>query len=218
MKERPILFSAPMVIAILGGAKTQTRRVVKHQPIQCTELPFILFPQSKNEAIEQTGYIWPNAKDQILALCPYGQPGDRLWVREAWSTHACFDSVSPATLTTRSIHYLADGKVETGKGRPSIHMPRWASRISLEITGVRVERLNRISESDAMAEGVEAVRVSETDFRYVDYLRDGKIHEKEATTGTAIKSYASLWESINGPGSWEANPWVWVVEFKRIFQ
>ena len=86
--------------------------------------------------------------------CPYGAPGDRLWVRETWSTHACFDDVPPAHLTTRSLHYWADGKIQTGKGRPSIHMPRWASRIDLEVTGVRVERLQAISGSDALAEGI----------------------------------------------------------------
>jgi len=95
-------------------------------------------------------------------------------------------------------------------------MPRWASRISLEITGVRVEKLQDISEADAEAEGIKSVRVAESQYRYVDYLRLGKMDEKEATVGTAIKSYATLWEAINGAGSWDANPWVWVVEFKRV--
>ena len=102
--------------------------------------------------------------------------------------------------------------------RPSIHMPRWASRITLEITSVRVERLQDISEADAKAEGIETVRVSESDFRYLDYLRAGQIDigDKEATCGSAVKSYRTLWESINGPGSWEANPWVWVISFRMV--
>lgn len=187
MKERPILFSATMVRAILEGRKTQTRRVLKHQPIICTELPVLLFPQSRDEVIEQTGYIWPNAKEQIAALCPYGNPGDRLWVRETWAFHPDFPES-----TRRAIH-RADAGVEydVPRWRPSIHMPRWASRIMLEITGVRVERLQDISESDAESEGVAA-------------------HD------TARKAFACLWNDINGAGSWAANPWVWCVSFKRV--
>lgn len=197
MKERPILFSAPMVRAILDGVKTQTRRVVKHQPIQCTELPFILFPQSKNEAIEQTGYIWPNAKDQILALCPYGQPGDRLWVREAWARddedgtlmfRADVGAGGDADYWQRGIDDGASGY----RWRPSIHMPRMVSRINLAITSVHVERLNGISEDDANAEGAP---------KHFKSNRD---------------NFCALWQQINGDGSWDANPWVWCISFRRI--
>lgn len=203
MKERPILFSAPMVRAILDGRKTQTRRVVKPQPI--ADERFV-----GGYCIDRKGRQTSVEAPYVGRDCPYGQPDDRLWVREAWSTHACFDSISPAGLTTRSIHYLADGKVLSGKGRPSIHMPRLASRITLEITGVRVERLQDISEDDCWAEGIESV----------DGIFDDQIHAIAKRIGCCAEdakpTYCALWESINGDGSWEANPWVWVVEFKRV--
>lgn len=222
MKERPILFSAPMVRAILEGRKTQTRRVLKHQPIRCTELPVLLFPRSRNESIKQSGFIWPNAKEQILALCPHGNPRDRLWVRETWQGPLIDEELeeefcqSPdyfkkptfckyrATDTLDAIN--SDGE-ELG-WRPSIHMPRWASRIILEITGVRVERLQDINEADARDEGV-------TDG---GCLSCGD-HEPCGCTDPkpdARDSFCRLWQSINGEESWHANPWVWVVEFKRI--
>ena len=201
-----------MVRAILSGQKTQTRRVLKYQQIRCTELPFLLFPQSRNESVEQTGFIWPNAKEQVLALCPYGQPGDRLWVREAWATHVCFDNIPPRDLTTRSIHYQADGKVETGKYRQAFFMPRWASRILLEVTGVRVERLQDISEEDAKAEGADCLITANCTAEQRELLAMPLMDD-----ATPYRNgYALLWESINGDGSWEANPWVWVIEFKRL--
>jgi len=222
MKERPILFSAPMVRAILSGQKTQTRRALKYQPIRCTELPVILFPQSRDESITQTGFIWPNAKEQILSRCPYGQPGDRLWVRETWQGPLIDEELEeefrqspdyfkkPAFCAYRATDTLdainADGE-ELG-WRPSIHMPRWASRILLEITGVRVERLQDISEADAIAEGISA----DLDGRYhCGFDEAGEIKCKSPVT-----AYAWLWNGINGADSWAANPWVWVVEFKRV--
>ena len=167
MRERPILFSAPMVRAILAGTKTQTRRVCKGQ----RELS--------------------NVHDFQIDRCPYGQLGDRLWVRETWLRH----SVNvPNDYLYRADH-PDDGTIGPAHGgwKPSIHMPRWASRITLEITDVRVERLQDISARDAWAEGI-------TPSPDVD-----PYHE-----------YRDLWESINGPGSWDANPWVWAVSFKRI--
>ena len=192
MKERPILFSGPMVRAILSGAKTQMRRIVKPQP----ELLY-----------------------RITGDSPYHK-GMRLWVREAWNflgtdmmrhgrTHSTQDGV---------VKYLADGERRTintkwrnvevwmarkPQSRPSIHMPRWASRLTLEITGVRVERLNDINEADAWAEGVAHYSSGMT----------GTPSAGDADAGRVL--YRRLWESINGPGSWEANPWVWVVEFRR---
>ena len=197
MKERPILFSAPMVRAIIEGRKTQTRRVVK--PVGNDDA-FVLLDYG-------TGF-WPYRSDDgessITAdgneaphYCPYGQPGDRLWVREAFHGYH-WDQ-------PRAV-YRADGECqrvrtqiesyEVGRWTPSIHMPRWASRITLEIVSVRVERLNAISVSDAIAEGY-----------------DGSVDDP---IDPSVKWYAQLWESINGSGSWAANPWVWVVEFKRV--
>lgn len=184
MKERQILFSADMVRAILDGRKTQTRRLFK----------------AKN------GGVWPNKNDlpgmqQILRNCPYGRPGDRLWVREAWSTHSCFDHMSPSALTARSIHYWADGEIVTGKKRPSIHMPRWASRILLEVVSVRVEKLGAISEADCIAEGCAGGHGSIPGYAYA---------------ATPIEHYRAMWDSINGAGDYDKNPWVWVVEFRVL--
>lgn len=210
-RERPILFQGDMVRAILSGSKTQTRRIVKPQPdtrpgMECTRL---IFKDRKgnlllDEALE--------AADPLYRMfCPYGKPGDRLWVREAWTTHAFLDAVAPRDLTTISIHYLADGgDVQTGKHRPSIHMPRRISRITLEITDVRVERLQDISEGDAQAEGTPCyVCGGPMDGRSEDDCHC--FHSKAKAS-----DYRNLWERINGPGSWDVNPWVWVVEFRRI--
>lgn len=198
MIERPILFSAPMVRAILAGTKTQTRRAVhlkSHQSIQQMD----------------DGTHWPwefndgDGHDDHWLSCRYGQAGDRLWVRETWaySVHAMaamHDDEGPWV-------YAADG---TTQGRlhdrwhPSIHMRRCASRITLEVTGVRVERLQDISEADALAEGIVQTRDGFG-------LPDGShFHAADPR-----QSYWSLWEAINGPGSVAANPWVWVVEFCR---
>lgn len=194
-KERPILFSAPMVRAILEGRKTQTRRVVKQQPHAAND------PQ--HAALRGAGWVWMAHDDRPSYTfatgdfrCPYGAPGDRLWVRETWAK-----AESPLIDET---FYRADGEVDgrqrafsyvkrEPRWRPSIHMPRWASRIDLEVTGVHVERLQDISEADALAEGVAP----------------------EAPDECAL-AFRRLWESINGPDSWAADPWVWVVEFKRI--
>lgn len=203
MKERPILFSGAMVRSLLNCTKSQTRRVVKGLALEWLTMhngfsaEFVALPENH--------------------LCPYGQPGDRLWVRETWAFHKmAIGSVCDEDWPV--VYRATDGEQSRlcDRWRPSIHMPRYAGRILLEITGVRIERLQDISEADAEAEGIETVRVSETCFRYVDYLCSGKMDEKEATVGAAIKSYATLWESINGPGSWAANPWVWVVKIKRV--
>lgn len=216
MKERPILFSAPMVRALLAGTKTQTRRVVQwRKPEPGLNLGFSglsahAYPNGwVLEAPSRTSSEWRCASTP----CPYGQPGDRLWVRETWSTHACFDDVPPCQLTTRSLHYWADGQIQTGKGRPSIHMPRWASRIDLEVAGVRVERLQDISEADAWSEGCTRGQADDVGgfFPAEEPLPNGKGFRG---WDNARDWYADLWEEINGPDSWDANPWVWVVEFK----
>lgn len=179
MKERPILFSAPMVRALLAGTKTQTRRMVKPQPrILAGELLCW-----KDDALTD---------DQMAELCPYGQPGDRLWVREAWMDLRGVDGAVGPCMYRATFGNAPDG----GKWRPSIHMPRWASRITLEVTGMRVERLQDITRGDAMAEGCPFPN-----------LQDGD---------SPVRWYEYLWRAINGPDSWDANPWVWVVEFKRM--
>lgn len=213
MKERPILFSGPMVRAILEGRKTMTRRVVK--PDGAHHLfPFLDLPGN------QTGeWAWCSSSHVVSKHihCPYGQVGDRLWVRESfqplfadgvenhwetdWKTGKGYAISYPAT---DGIHeYLDADDNLTDACKPSIHMPRWASRILLEITAVRVERLQDISEADAQAEGAPF-----------------ELGELERLILGAKAKYRSgfcrLWQSINDPGSWDANPWVWVVEFKRV--
>jgi len=187
MKERPIIFSGPMVRAILNGSKTQTRRVAK-----LTANGYVKEPGGHRR--------WHTADFDARLACRYGQPGDRLWVRETWrhieggavydAAGGLMDSHDPETI------YRADRPHFPGPWRPAIHMPRWASRIALEVTGVRVERLHEISEADAIAEGVNNSL----------HLPGGRF---------ARENFAHLWWTINGDGSWDANPWVWVVDFRR---
>jgi hypothetical protein len=227
MKARSILFSGAMVRANLADIKTQTRRVVK--------LTDEWHPDTRSAKVIGLGADGVGAMpfDEFGRMlggavrCPYGQPGDRLWVREAFRLLDVFDCDSPNTVADRCLnagysrpwaptHYEADGyrnnwqHVGTppheggppiaGKLRPGIHMPRWASRILLEIVAIRVERLQDISEADARAEGIEPMFLGETP----DMKRLG-----------ARVQFKELWERINGPGSWDANPWVWVIEFRR---
>lgn len=213
MKERPILFSGAMVRAILAGTKTQTRRVVKPQP-----------PADKQRSAWYEPGIMGWAPPEIPSQhwhrvrCPYGQPGDRLWVRESFwldregvAYKADQECGSP---WLEAGAYKAMRTAENGTPyvsnwgwRPSIHMPRWASRITLVVTGVRVERLQDISEADAQAEGArECDPVSGR-----EVLLAGP-----SQRGSFVLHYRDIWEQINGAGSWEANPWVWVVEFKRL--
>ncbi|RKG33755.1 hypothetical protein [Acinetobacter tianfuensis] len=205
MKERPILFSAPMVSAILEGRKTQTRRVLKEQPPLTNKeiMPlYTMEPEPKvtevtmHEVMENE---MPFPSSVSRHKCPYGKIGDRLWVRETFRLfdsdecpHSDFPCGCPSwgTPLYRASHDCLDG----GKWTPSIHMPRWVSRILLEITNVHVEQLQDISESDCLKEGVGS-----------PILRDCK-----------KPKFMQLWESINGTGSWNKNPWVWVVEFKII--
>lgn len=217
MKERPILFSASMVRAILNGTKTQTRRVVKPQPkkgwdFECPPVfGRITSSHPKNGrfgAFIRRG-IGTDFPEIDLIPCPYGQPGDRLWVRETWAYHV--NAIGSVTDEDGPWVYAADGGFALqyrlcDRWRPSIHMPRVASRITLEVTGVRVERLQDISRADALAEGI----VIQPDGGFG--LWDGEHYHYTDPR----ESYWSLWESINGPDSWDANPWVWVVEFKHL--
>jgi len=199
MKERPILLKDEMVRAILEGRKTQTRRMVKPQPTALTSdgLPFA---QTAND--ESFGRL-----GKVIA-CPYGQPGDRLWVRETFTDEA--GGIWP--YLGEHISYRADPlQPLCERWTPSIHMPRWASRITLEITSVRVERLQSISYADAQAEGVQT-ETADPWFYHITTERNVYDFAADEPQG----SFRKLWESINGPGSWAANPWVWVVEFKRV--
>lgn len=214
MKERPILFSAPMVQAILAGNKTQTRRVAKHPLLQT--LSYIV----------NIGDGWfGDEEGDVQVLCPFGKVGDQLWVKETWRAALGWDRTKPREIDRSSpILFTADGKeingdawddwesMDYGKLRPSIFMPRWASRIQLEITDVRVEHLQDISEADAQVEGADCLVWSGIQGTAADLI-DWPLKE----VGNPYRNgYALLWEAINGDGSWKANPWVWVIEFKRI--
>ncbi len=207
-KERPILFSSPMIRAILAGQKSMTRRVFKPGR-RCLDL---------NHEDDQA---------QALEMCPYGKPGDKLWVRETWAS--AYGNGSWGTLFAADWAYV-QGKRKHEKGphfcasyddrvqrdlvkwRPSIFMPRWASRITLEITDMRAEQLQDISEEDALAEGIEGpFDVGYRAFRIPD--------DSKPRYSSAVAAFESLWDSINGerPGcAWRDNPWVWVISFKRV--
>jgi hypothetical protein len=207
MKERPILMSAPMVRAILAGTKVQTRRVVKPEPagsVTTIYRPFANEPNNLHFYADNVGFI------RWYGGCPYGQPGDRLWVREAWKAHTTFDHLPPREIPQSHVWYMADdGYKAESRYRQGMFMPRWASRITLEVTGGRVERLQDISEADAQAEGVTPKWEPGCSGRLMEALGGFSFRP-------AASAYAELWEQINGPGSWDANPWVWVVEFKRV--
>jgi hypothetical protein len=237
MKERPILFSGPMVRALIEGRKTQTRRIVKPQP------PFgcsYVINGAQNAALcrsVERPEVWvvptPRSVDHRLP-CVYGQPGDRLWVKETFSAHGAFGDYGRKVYRAD----IPDGKEPHGlHWKPSIFMPRAASRMALEVVGVRVERLQDISENDANAEGVrpltcEVVFCVPTGIAVgtarLDVGVDGRlpcpgerfVYSGETFYIGAVKpfyvgAYLNLWEEINGRGSWAANPWVWVVEFRH---
>lgn len=227
MTERGMIFNAEMVRAILDDRKTQTRRPIKWKQTRFTEI-----------GEREDGSKWPWSEDAEHACdfwhpCPFGAVGDRIWVREAYRFPASLDDVSPTGVGEMAVATgyrkpwaptfyeftgtFSDGwkgfetppKVSNaGKLRPSIHMPRWASRILLEITDVRVERLNAISEEDARAEGI------------IDggCLNCGEPEPCGCANPEpdATDAFAYLWQSIYGQENWNANPWVWVIEFKRV--
>lgn len=214
-KERPVLFSGPMVRAILDGSKTQTRRVVKGPNADIVNAYDLRgmqgFPDGSSRAVFDH-----HTEEPFSVVCPYGKPGDRLWVRETWAAPHSFDTTRPGEIPgiegdgPRMLHYAATanlgGRIGLGGllGRPAIFMPRWASRITLEVTSVRVERVRSISEADAKAEGAP--------------VENGH-HIRGAWFGCGPshrEGFAQLWQDINGTESWAASPWVWVIGFRRV--
>jgi len=245
VKERPILFSGPMVHALLDGRKTQTRRIIKPQPSDYVPSENVHPPKreaayfdsycnrektSVNPRGMSENWCWWTPDDRQgpdWIQCPYGIPGERLWVRETWRTAVDLDPKSPAAIADSAIDagyrrpwaplkYEADGRTLNGdtlasfgggwgKSRVSIHMPRWASRLLLEVTDIRVERLNSISEDDAIAEGFQG----EGWTRHPTFgicTDDGVLPSEE---------FFALWTKINGLTQ---NPWVWVVSFKETLR
>ena len=211
MKERPILFSAPMVRAILAGKKTQTRRIVKPQPEWTKGAWYWRHPRYNNGlGIHYFHTDAESAAEKMASVCPYGIPGDRLWVRETWFDNMASDDGDTEKTPARCV-YRSDGEfIEQfpedymeGKWTPSIHMPRWASRITLEVVSVRVERLQDITNMDALSEGCDGERWLDAD-------------GSEGRGVEPWEQFRELWRNINGPDSWDANPWVWVVEFRKL--
>lgn len=213
---KPILFNAPMVRAILEGRKSQTRREKKFaKPFDhASAWPFVSkYPDG--------GWVWtdfpPSQKDlEILRAngngcrCPYGDVGDQLWVRETWGIPYTY--VDEPEVHKCDVIYRANPRDESSPiaWHPSIHMPRCFSRITLKITQVRVERLQDISEQDAKAEGV----LPEFEIDIGTFVHNQKWNPEAASTYRL--GYKHLWNEINGNGSWDKNPWVWVIELKRL--
>lgn len=201
MTDRPILFSAPMIRALLDGRKTQTRRIIKRQP--ALDACAVFGPAH---------LLLPGNVDLARFAV-----GDRLWVKETWRSEARFDTVKPVALPRSAlVSFDADYRDEPndgcrGRTRVSIHMPRWASRLTLSVTAVRVERLNECSEADALAEGVVQARDR-------CFIVPGVDHPNkefgELSRVTAREMYAALWDVINGSGQWVANPWVCAISFE----
>ncbi|SNR92134.1 hypothetical protein [Hymenobacter mucosus] len=233
IKERPILFSGAMVRALLAGTKTQTRRTtgldfINENP-SCWQRQWVPAKDGKH-------WLFTCGDDRVQVRCPYGVEGDRLWVKEThqmgFSTHVsdCGYLYRATDVDKRTHHgvycYEKDGKYydhydKQFVWRPSIFMKRVASRILLELVSVRVERLQDISEADAVAEGVEEHIIPAlgpgTWGMWKNYLWSEKTVDKQAKAKCSAKeAYETLWESINGPGSWQANPWVWVISFQVV--
>lgn len=241
VKERPIIFSGEMVKAILDGKKTMTRRAVKTQPRdECTEIA----TSACFGHVEYRSTSEDRQTQSILAKikCPYGKIGDRLWVRETWIQgydDPLIESEGDDENAV-SIIYKADGKeeyrtcsAETAENwgdfsadsemvgfKSPIHMPRWASRILLEITDIRVERLNDISEADALKEGIRNYNFEMEDSpdTYVGYTHLQKDDGKSTLYKTPAIAFERLWDTLNAKkgNPWSSNPWVWVVEFKVV--
>lgn len=218
MRERPILFSGEMVRAILDGRKTMTRRVMKVQPPSDRHTLARLVDSTASEHrkhidkahwIIYEGYQITDS-DEVYFNCPYGKVGDRLYVKETYLNHA-LDGYEPVYL------YKADGdeKPHDRKWKSGRFMPKVASRINLEITGVRVERLNEISEDAAKAEGVPFCS-DEMDF---GKTVGGFLHNHIEPFGSHLAGFVQLWDKINGKKNpWASNPFVWVIEFKKLEQ
>lgn len=227
IKERPILMHSRSINGILEGRKTQTRRIMKVQPQPNVETWDWAWPLPGKKTTPGSKTYWRNdcAPNQRISTfySPYGPSGDRLWVRETWGIF----SVDSGTVSIGFKQRIPEGKtiadtdgglnvlnvdaeivkwselrINTDKWRPSIFMPRWASRLSLEITGIRVERVQDISEADAKAEGVQ--------------LSDEWTGCADDLSGYYREAFQFLWDDTNGKGAWDRNDWTWVVDFKRI--
>jgi hypothetical protein len=216
MKEHPILFSGPMIRAILAGQKTVTRRAVKLREFGPSDTP------GYHWRFRDKRMLWNDVHDgRILELCPHGRSGDLLWVRETLSR---IDETYCWKYAADKAMVMAAVGSNQRKVVPTIHMPRAASRITLEIECVTVERLHDITETDAIAEGAEE-GVSLSGLTTAQCIRLADMNgaywanmAKDSSVNRHRLGFAWLWESINGPKTWDENPWVWRIQFKRIAQ
>lgn len=225
MTAKPILFSGPMVRALLDGRKTQTRRVFrvpdKARPKlrgewEAADLGGAGVTDGKGLPVNSHVCLCHGTTGECIAA-PF-QVGDVLWVRETWAVSTIYDTISPRDLIPNfcKVNFGADDAVRGCKARPGIHMPRWASRLTLDVTAVKVERLQDISEADALAEGVE-YETADPPFYYVPGIWPHSLTAvgvEEPGGRRAERCYGKLWDHINGAGAWEANPWVVAVTFK----
>lgn len=226
MKERPILFSAPMIRAILDGRKSVTRRVINPQPIHAImgDQAWDAFNAMMSigvlpvEAVDERriGWTWKGCRSMpwpssIEGRGPYGQPGSRLWVRETWAApHDC-DHLKPSLIpegTPITFRATAEGDTDL-LWRPSIFLMPWMARVKLDVTGVKVERVQEITHEDAMAEGVQA---------WTDSLKGGEFYDHNSNLGAyPVTAFARLWDKINGKRApWDSNPFVWCVAFRKL--
>lgn len=221
--ERPILFSGAMVRAILAGRKTVTRRIVKVQPpTDKYQITTLADSTARKERKQIGAHQWAIVDGLDIRnsfgpyfRCPLGKSGDRLWVRETWRVFGGreyeYQQHQPSV-----IYRADDGPIrDEGAWRPSIFMPRWASRLTLEILSVRVERLQAITEADAIAEGIELVS---GDYNRQDFSGCWRDYGgRREYWNSPIDSFHSAWDLINGKrATWDSNPWVWRIEFKRL--
>jgi hypothetical protein len=211
MSDRPIIFSAPMVRALLAGRKTQTRRLLNPQP----ETFMTAEGECKVEAVHVHGETVPRI---ATGLCLTAQKlryavGDRLYVRETWKPHSTFAGMKPRDIPKSTVFYAADDRYAPSNTPwiPCIHMPRWASRLTLMVEAVKVERLNEISEADAIAEGVRPIQFSEGP-NFFTVSMDGGSHNAP----TAVETFQMLWECLHGIGRWAENPFVVAVTFSVL--
>ena len=235
-KERPILFNGDMVRAILDGRKTQTRRKLACSS-RYSDWQYACKTLDRDDlrgflpGADENSFLLQKTEGPIVdrewqpVSCPIGNVGEVLYIRETWAVGKCADSLKPSELCPKTwlqenngLWYFADRTSPInpisprGKTRVSIHMPKWAARIKIEITDIRLERLQDISEADAKAEGIKSHQ-EDAAFFY-DYMKSSDLRKEWFMD--PVKSFESLWNSVNSVCSWDFNPWVWVIEFERV--
>lgn len=232
IKERPILMHARSINGILEGRKTQTRRIMKPQPWLNTVNQWLWDHKGRWQHAFHPGIAGNDATTRLRSYCPYGQPGDRLWVREAWHTGRRLDEFNATEIAAKAVDagyspgaplWYSDGAIVPfgdadeddfgfkGRYRHGRFMPRWASRLTLEIANIRVERVQEISANDCLAEGIDYSKHR----CGCDFCATAP-QICPASSSSLIMEFASLWDDTNGKGAWERNDWVWAIDFRSL--